>query len=1258
MLGINRSLIAAARVCGFVILAGTLFGAALPSFADSANREARLDVPPIVNAGPGVDAERVRARFEERVKRSQSSREQLYWRLSAATRGSGQLDFLVDAGNWLLTQQQPSGGFPFTAGETSTPPNVQAPIIAGLLRAWRRTMNSTFLDAAEQAGLYLRDNQRRFTSGNNSRRFSGADAFVFGELSRALGDPQFRDLADDEFWAPLEAGTYGPDGDWGIDEFIQAEFDRRANIEEVVAWDLAWAAMAAFEAGKTAFLDAIITGIETSLEFNTIDGGRTFDLVGLSGAVWAGARTGLAIDPQTGLFAAADSTVDLAIELLQFQDPDTGGFYFNTTLAMSPDDPTGLDTQVTAFAMLGLDLLDGEGFGAEITNASQFLVGQQQPSGQILLYPGADPQGGGGVETHAESMAGFATAALRPDVIRSVAETGDLPSATDNDYTRINNAIQTALADDVLELQGTFDWSEPNAIASWDAGEWWSLWPQGVNRVTIRPSSPGAATISGPGDLPQFDLEGVFGAVGENTGWEVSGLRFENIDNAIGMFFFGGGFSPPGRNQFDDTRIVDNHIVMPHDLDAPGEALQNIAIHYSRGENQLIAGNIIEIPGDGVSDPNTAQVSKNVGIQSNSGPNAFEGLVIENNVVRVMNAPSAEPAEIIGIWENAGASSGDLQVRGNVFENLDPANDPAVNLQEGFRIHSQVTRWAGNSVSGARYGIRWLPDDEFGLDFSGRPPVPVMSNFIRNNATGVSIESNGAGDFKCNVITGNTIGIVNNTAANRASDATINWWGCNAGPGNADCDDVSDASVASNNWLIATLQATPDTIPINQTAALEAALISTSEGGNSIFNGNCLVPDGLAVDFNGGALGDISPTAATLTAGIAGATFTPTATGVANDVTAVVEPGQQVSTTITITEAPEIMITPATVDFGDHEIGSTSPALAVTIDNPGSVDATISSISSIAPPFFETGAGTCPTPPFALIPGTNCTLEYEFAPGMIGTQSDSVAIVSDAQSSPDSFVLLGRGIMPVVALDPMALDFGNVVVGQTSPAQTVTLTNNGTTEVEIDSIGIGGAAAGDYALENNSCAAGSIVAPGLSCQFDVEFTPSAEGARSASVDLVSNAPTSPNVVPLDGVGVLAEADLSVVIEAVTAFGGVGQTFQYRVTVANAGPLDSDGAVVTTALDAGLTNITWTCIATGGATCPAAGSGELAETVDLPASGQAEFIIEADLVDGGADETITSSATVTPPADPPDPNPANNSDQVTARTGIFADGFES
>ena len=190
------------------------------------------------------------------------------------------------------------------------------------------------------------------------------------------------------------------------------------------------------------------------------------------------------------------------------------------------------------------------------------------------------------------------------------------------------------------------------------------------------------------------------------------------------MFFFGGGFSPPGANQFDDTRIVDNHIVLPHDLDAAGEELQNIAIHYSRGDNQLIAGNTIEIPGDGVSDPLTAQVSKNVGMQSNSGSNAFDGLVIENNTVRVLNAPSAAPAEIIGIWENGGASSGDLQVRGNVFENLDPANDPAVNLQEGFRIHSQVGAGKATACPGPATAFAGCPTTSSGSISAPARPCP------------------------------------------------------------------------------------------------------------------------------------------------------------------------------------------------------------------------------------------------------------------------------------------------------------------------------------------------------------------------------------------------------------------------------------------------------------------------------------------------------------------------------------------------------
>jgi hypothetical protein len=1225
--------------------------ASAPMFA-SAGTET---VPMPVSADAALDPQAINARFAERIHRARANAERIGWagHPIRSQRGAVNPDVLPDAADWLLTQQQVNGGFPFTAGETATPANVQAPILASLLRAWRRTQNPAYLSAATAAGDFLRDNPNRFTAGNNSRRFTGADAFAFQELSRATGDPQYVQIADTEFWAPLAAGNYGPAADWGIAEFIQSEFDRRPNIEEVVAWDLGWAAIAAFEAGQTALLPALLDGIVASLETNPELGGALFDLVGLTGAVWAAARIGVDLDPQTGLFAAADSTADLAAELLANQDPASGGFYFNTTFALTPEDPTATDSQVTAFAMLGLDLLDRTQNAAALLAAAGYLESQQQANGQILPFPGASPTGSGGVEIHAESMAAFATTALRPGVIRSVAETGDLPTTVDNDYTRINNAIQTALDDDVLELQGTFDWSEPNAIQSW-----WSLWPQGVDRVTIRPVSLNAATIAGPGDLPQFDLEGVFGGVGRNHGWEVSGLRFDNVDNAIGLFFFS-GFSPPGTRQFDGTRILDNTIVLPRDLDAAGEELQNIAIHYSFGNDQRVADNVIRIPGDGLDDPLTTPLSKNVGIQSNASSVAYEGLVIEDNLVEVLNAPSAEPANIIGYWENGGATARDITVRGNRFVNLDPANDPGVNRQEGFRLVSQSAVYRDNQAEGARFGFRWLPDDEFGGDFSAADPVDFIGNTVRNNATGISLEANGAGDFRCNLIFGNDVGIANNTAAVRPSQARVNWWGCNGGPGSAGCDGVSDASVDTAEWLIATLTATPDTIPLNDTSALEAALIETAGGSTSIDLAGCVVPDGLGVDFNGGSRGAVAPPSTSLGTGIAGATFTPSATGTASDVSATFAPGEQVFVTIEITDIPELTVAPASVDFGSVVVGETGGPLPFTLENSGTVALTIDAIGSPSAPFFLSAGGSCAAAPFVLQAGESCTVEHEFAPGMTGLQTEGIAIVSNAGSSPDSVVLLGTGIAPAVLLDPMAIDFGDQALLQTSDRVAVSLSNNGDATLNLVSLAFGGSHPGDFQIFSNTCTAGLGLAPGGSCGFEIEFTPSALGPREASLDIETDAASSPDILQLSGVGVEVLADLAVTLGADPNFVGTAEPIDIVMAAENLGPLDADGAEISFFADAGLAVIGWTCTASGGATCPAASGGGSPNLliIDLPAGGRMEFLIEASLIEGGPGEQVTNSAELVPPATPPDPNLSNNTAELVTRTGLFADGFE-
>ena len=103
-------------------------------------------------------------------------------------------------------------------------------------------------------------------------------------------------------------------------------------------------------------------------------------------------------------------------------------------------------------------------------------------------------------------------------------------------------------------------------------------------------------------------------------------------------------------------------------------------------------------------------------------------------------------------------------------------------------------------------------------------------------------------------------------------------------------------------------------------------------------------------------------------------------------------------------------------------------------------------------------------------------------------------------------------------LSVTSLVFGNQVVGLTSASQSVTVTNSGTVAINIASISITGTNSADYA-ETNTCR-GSL-AVGTSCMIFVTFTPTAIGARTASISIFDNASNSPQTVSLTGTGVLS-----------------------------------------------------------------------------------------------------------------------------------------
>lgn len=400
-----------------------------------------------------------------------------------------------------------------------------------------------------------------------------------------------------------------------------------------------------------------------------------------------------------------------------------------------------------AFFALFLAASFGEASAMRLTDMSGREVFIRQPpsnSRALALKPA-------GRAVHAAA----ATVTAGPDV-----------DAANNDYRRIQNALNAAANGDTIILSGTFNFTAPFAAAAWALGndgtnatadDYEVLVPPGRTGVTFTATALGNATIQGPGDLPAVNLESflVFDG-GPNPGWTISNLRILDFDLAIGMF-------ATNVTDFNNTVIQNNFIRIPTDLNAtvaPADVNQNIGVHFSFGSNQSILNNTFNIPGTGVSDSGAGKFSSSVVMQSNtSGGNVYNGLSVSGNVVHILNAQSADPEVVLGIWENAHGHTSNITVSNNSFINDAAGNNPALNVQRAFRVtsHSGATStvtYSGNSAAGANIGFQWIT----GSNFAGNQAIVVTGNTLSSCATGALVQSNGIAHFNQNSITGSGAG--------------------------------------------------------------------------------------------------------------------------------------------------------------------------------------------------------------------------------------------------------------------------------------------------------------------------------------------------------------------------------------------------------------------------------------------------------------------------------------------------------------------
>jgi predicted dienelactone hydrolase len=214
-------------------------------------------------------------------------------------------------------------------------------------------------------------------------------------------------------------------------------------------------------------------------------------------------------------------------------------------------------------------------------------------------------------------------------------------------------------------------------------------------------------------------------------------------------------------------------------------------------------------------------------------------------------------------------------------------------------------------------------------------------------------------------------------------------------------------------------------------------------------------------------------------------------------------------------QAPTVSLSKTSLTFADQLLGTSSASQTVTLSNPSGLTLKISSIAVTGT--NPTDFGQTHTCGSSLRPGASCTITVTFTPTHIGPRTASVTITDNAAGSPQKIALNGTGVVsgPNATLSPTGLTFPTQLVGTTSPAKSVTLSDYGTMALNITSI----VASGNFS-QTNTC--GSSLAAGASCTINVTFKPTQIGTRTGAVSITDNAPGSPQKVSLMGTGTVVK----------------------------------------------------------------------------------------------------------------------------------------
>jgi hypothetical protein len=229
---------------------------------------------------------------------------------------------------------------------------------------------------------------------------------------------------------------------------------------------------------------------------------------------------------------------------------------------------------------------------------------------------------------------------------------------------------------------------------------------------------------------------------------------------------------------------------------------------------------------------------------------------------------------------------------------------------------------------------------------------------------------------------------------------------------------------------------------------------------------------------------------------------------------------------------PVATLSPTALDFGTVPLGTSASELSATLANAGGEPLTIESIAVTSGDFSVAG-GNC-VAGGSLSANASCNVGIGFSPTATGARSGTLSVSTNAGTR--TVALSGTGSQPATPtarLAPASLNF-SAVVGTQSAVQQVTLSNVGSSGLQISGLMIAGVDAALFSIDPaSSCGAGETVPANASCTVGILFSPTSDGEFSAQISIAhDDQANSPSVALLTGIGT-TDAVGQVAVDAVS-----------------------------------------------------------------------------------------------------------------------------